>query len=923
MARVPEIIRRNPLSQVAPEATPAGQGWRALSQLAKIGADFIKPAAEDEARREGEKSVYRDEQGNLKVDERSLFSGEMGAIQNQAAFAKYLSKKQIDMNSTMSELAIKYEFDPGGFKEATDAYTKTLRDDPNVPDVLKEDIVRSVEEAAGQRFNGLHRQEVARTYREADKQTQTARDLLFDDYVSLSVEGDEEAAAAKWEEITALTEMRADAPYISETPAEAEAVLRGARGTAKAASLLRDLADLEGADEISDEQRAKIEEVIKDPDISPGTRQKLYTATQGRFKEIDAAGIVRGMTSDTYTSKVVRAESGGRDDAKAATSSAFGPHQFLKGTWAGLVKRYKPEWAQGLSSSQIQAMRGDRAKSTEMFDHFRRENQDVLRGAGMPIDDSTEYMAHFFGAGTAVKVLSADPDTPVSAIVSKGTIEANGFLRGMTARDARNWAARKMTVKASDLARMSVKVDMIEDPELRRLASNGLSDKIKVRRNIEAAEADVFEERLAAGDVSLTEQEIRENHNLSTDDQVSLTNALQKVNEEADGLRQIANRVSDPDAAFDPGSAADKKDIDTVYKATLGDTPVASPEGVQTAVRLAKTGIIPKSAADTVKAGVQSNDPSTLATALETANALKTAAGGSLSSISGAKKLDAALSDFQFYGQFMDGEQAAQRMIENREKKPKNVTDEAKDAAKKLDIGDVVSRFDQAFFSSPQVGDNRAGDAATPLLSGPQENEMMSEYTRLFKDAYMDTADFDLSQNRALDEMDRIYGVNEISGNGRIMKFPPQKVYPPVGGNHEWMNDQLVDEVNAAMFGDEVTRPNSWLADGLSLGGAYPNWVNRDQISLVSDATTASEVKAGRPASYLVYAVRDGELTQMPQRFEFNPGPAKAKARTDFEEARGAALDEDPQTQYYRNVERFGKDRADEMLREARGITAR
>jgi hypothetical protein len=155
------------------------------------------------------------------------------------------------------------------------------------------------------------------------------------------------------------------------------------------------------------------------------------------------------------------------------------------------------------------------------------------------------------------------------------------------------------------------------------------------------------------------------------------------------------------------------------------------------------------------------------------------------------------------------------------------------------------------------------------------------------------------------------------------MKFPPQKVYPPVGGNHEWMNDQLVDEVNAAMFGDEVTRPNSWLADGLSLGGAYPNWVNRDQISLVSDATTASEVKAGRPASYLVYAVRDGELTQMPQRFEFNPGPAKAKARTDFEEARGAALDEDPQTQYYRNVERFGKDRADEMLREARGITAR
>lgn len=925
MARVPEIIRRNPLSQIAPKAPPAGQGFRALADLAAVGAEFVKPAAEDAARRKGEASVYRDDKGTLKVEERSLYSGEMGAIQNQAAYAKYLSQKQIDLSQTMSELGIKYEFDPAGFQEAAASYAKTLRDDPNVPDVLKEDVVRAVEQESARRFTGLHRQEIDRTYKAADKGSATARDMLMDDYVSLFVEGDDEAAAEKWAEIEAITDMRANAPYIAETLEEAEAMKRGARGAAKAARLLRDLGDLEGADSISDEQRAEIEDVLKDPDISPGVRQKLYTATQGRLKSIDAAGIVRGLTNDSYAAKTVRAESGGRNDAKAATSSAYGPHQFLKGTWAGLVKRYKPEWAKGLSSTQIQAMRGDRAKSDEMFAHFRRENQAVLSKAGQPINDATEYMAHFFGAGDAVKVLSASPDAPLSSIVPAATIKANKFLQGMTARDAKNWAARKMTMKASDLAAMSVQIDQIPDDEVRKLASQGLDEQIKVRRNIEDAAADVFEERIATGDVSLTDQEIRENNDLSTDDQVRLTSALAKVNEKADEMRQIVARVNSPDADFDPGSKDDKKDIDVVFKASIGDGPVASPEAVATAVRLSRTGIIPKTAADTAKAGINSMEPSTVAGSLEGLSMMRDAAG-SLASVTGAKSLNDSLSDYSFYGQFMTGEEAAQRMIDNREKKPKNVTDEAKEKAKNLNISDITDRFDSSIFSNPKVGDKRAGEGSEPLLSGPQENEMMSEYTRLFKDAYVDTGDFDLSKNRALDEMDRIYGVNDVSGNGRVMKFPPQKVYPPVNGSHEWMENQLVDEVNAAMFGDDVTIPDGSfgdvLADGLSLGGAFPNRVKRNQIALVSDATTAKEVKSGKPASYIVYAMRDGALEQLPQRFEFDPKPAKAAARASFYEARTKAMKVDPQADYYDNVERYGKDRADEMLREALGITA-
>jgi hypothetical protein len=914
MARIPQLIKRNPLSQVAPQAAPAGQGWAALADLAQTAADFVKPAAEGQAREEGEKSVYRDAQGNLKVDERSLYSGEMGALQNQAAYAKYLSQKSIDINSTMSELAVKYEFDPGGFKDATDAYTKTLRDDPNVPNVLKEDVVRSVEEGASRQFNGLHRAEIDRTYKAADTQSATLRDMLMDDYVSLYVEGDEEGAAAKWKEIEELSRMRANAPYISETPAETEAMMRGARGTAKAASLLRDLADLEGADEISDEQRNELTEILKDPDIAPGTRQKLYAATQGRLKSIDAAGIVKNMTNDSYTAMVVRAESGGRNDAKASTSSAFGPHQFLKGTWAGLVKRYKPAWAKGLSEGQIQAMRGDRAASTEMFGYFRQENQAVLAKSGMPINPATEYMAHFFGAGGAVQVLAADPDTPLSQVVPAATIKANPFLKGMTARDAQNWAARKMTMKASDMAAMSVQIDKIEDPEVRRLASNSLNEKIAVRRNIEDAAASVFEERIATGDVSLTEQQIREDQDLSTEDQVRLTGALDKVNKQTDDLMATVTRMNTPGATF---NSMDKKDVNAVgavFNAAVGDAAPTSPEFMSAAASITKqTGIIPPKVGDSIRSAVRSDDPIVLSQALEMLGQLKDLAGGDLSSITGSEGLENLLSDYKLLGQFGSGEEAATQMIKNREKKPKNITDEAKEAVKKLNISDVVGSFDKSFFSDPKIGDSRAGASSIDLLTDGQENEMMAEYTRLFKDDFMETGDFEISQNRALDKMGRIYGINEVSGVGRIMKFPPQKMYKQVDGSYQWQTDQLVSEVNdfinfdndveGVIDGDlsgEVLLPDGrgdtvTMPDGSTVTvntakdlptGPGTNRIERDQIALWSDDVSAREAKTGKPVSYRVYVMRGNTLEELPRRFTFDRASAEAKHQADFEAGR-------------------------------------
>ncbi len=926
MARIPDIIRRNPLSQVAPTAPQAGQGWAALADVAGLAAEIARPAARQEAQIAGEKSVSRDPNtGEIKVQERSLFGGEMAAVHNNAAYAKYMAQKEIEIGQTMSELSIKHQFDPAGFDEATKAYTTLLKADESVPEVLKSSIIQGVETEAQRRFNGLKGAAVTRTYREADKETSTARDLAVEDYVSLYVEGAFDEAEEKWKEIEEKSRFRANAPYITETPSETEAYMRGARGSAKAARLIRDLSDLEGATEIAPEKRAEIEDTLRDPDLSPKVRQQLYTATQGQLKAIDAAGIVKGLTDDSFEAMVVRAESSGVADAVNPNSSAKGAHQFLKGTWSGLVNKYKPDWAEGLSEDQVQALRSDPEKSSEMYEHFRRENAQSLAAAGMPINPATEYMAHFFGAGGAVDVLSADPNAPLSSVVPAQVIEANPFLKGMTAHDAKVWAARKMTMKASDIAAQSVTINEIEDSEVRALAQRALQDRLKTRIAIERAAAAVFDERLVQGDPSLTEQEILENHDLSTSDQGRMARALQSARKETQSLQDTVSRIAAGET-FDPLNAKDRNSVDDVFKAQIGDAdPLGSPEAVQTATILTReTGVIPKTTTQAIRGAIASDNPEDVAKGMETLAMLKEETDTGLAGVTGAKALEDQLSDYGFYAQFNSPEEAARRIVENREKKPKNVTDEARKQAENLDISQIQDHFDASWFSDPSVGVEGTDGSVTDLLPTMQQEEMMSEYRRLFVDAYQDVGDFDLAQNRALESMDRIYGVNTISGKTRVMKYPPQKVYPQVGGSHNWMQEQLESEVNDFLFGEEATPPWSSLAGVISEGasmGETSKWVRPDQIKVVSDAQTASEAKAGKPASYVVYAMRDGVLEQMPSRYRFDPSDARAAQRETFEQDRATAISSD--NNYYRNVEKFGKETADQMRREQMGITAR
>lgn len=139
---------------------------------------------------------------------------------------------------------------------------------------------------------------------------------------------------------------------------------------------------------------------------------------------------------------IIGAESGGNADARNPNSSAGGLGQFIDATWLAMLAKHRPD-LQG-SPDQLLALKSDPQLSREMTAAYAADNGKILTGAGYEASPGNTYLAHFAGPQGAVKVLSADPNAPVSSILGEAAVKANPFLQGMTAADLQAWAARKM-----------------------------------------------------------------------------------------------------------------------------------------------------------------------------------------------------------------------------------------------------------------------------------------------------------------------------------------------------------------------------------------------------------------------------------------------------------------------------------------------
>lgn len=141
---------------------------------------------------------------------------------------------------------------------------------------------------------------------------------------------------------------------------------------------------------------------------------------------------------------IISAESGGDPTAKNPMSSASGPSQFIDSTWLSTIKQHRPDLAQNMSDADLLALKSDPQLSRDMTAAYAADNGAILSKAGLPVTPGTTYLAHFAGPQGAVKVLNADPNASVGDVLGTAAVNANPFLRGMTAGDLKAWADRKM-----------------------------------------------------------------------------------------------------------------------------------------------------------------------------------------------------------------------------------------------------------------------------------------------------------------------------------------------------------------------------------------------------------------------------------------------------------------------------------------------
>ncbi|MER9883095.1 phage tail length tape measure family protein [Mesorhizobium sp. M0118] len=187
--------------------------------------------------------------------------------------------------------------------------------------------------------------------------------------------------------------------------------------------------------------------------LNPAEQQD-FTAngTKSQFEvELEkASGAI-----DSFVDHVVKAESGGNNNAKNPNSTATGAGQFIESTWLDLFERYFPDRAEGMTRGAILALRADGNVSRSLIEAYAKENAAILQAAGVHVDEAALQLAHFLGAGDAAKVLTAASGTPLAGLISQRSINANPSILGggATVNDAISYANNRASASTASPSR--------------------------------------------------------------------------------------------------------------------------------------------------------------------------------------------------------------------------------------------------------------------------------------------------------------------------------------------------------------------------------------------------------------------------------------------------------------------------------------
>jgi hypothetical protein len=372
---------------------------------------------------------------------------------------------------------------------------------------------------------------------------------------------------------------------------------------------------------------------------------------------------------------------------------------------------------------------------------------------------------------------------------------------------------------------------------------------------------------------------------------------------DADGrlARAALGRLSSGDSFFDPTSADDRNGLDALFRMDNGTDRLRQGEAgfVDAAIvpLIERAGIIPKSAVSTLMQMARAGDESQAMFALASMERLQRVNPQVF-----ARDFDGAavdmVNDYRAKAQFATPAQIIEEMRRaddpaTREAR-KELREEGRRLAAEIDDDDITDFFAPGLFSwSPEL-------PPSALMTGAMRNE----FRTLYADAYARTGDADRAKTESMEKLGTVWGATTIATDGtrRVMRRPPEKIYPTIDNSHDWMRAQL--EADAAPF--------------LQEGDAF--------AFIVSDPRTEAEMGSNPRPSYALM-IRDQSGAVRPvmdeagtiARVRFDPQSALAEGRASFEEtraAREAARAARAETPRGRRIERMNEQ--SRIAREAR-----
>ena len=181
---------------------------------------------------------------------------------------------------------------------------------------------------------------------------------------------------------------------------------------------------------------------LAQPAVATDTSLPLPAEQQPRPAEPAAAQPEKAnLPIETFLDRLMRAESNGQLDAKNPRSTALGPFQFIESTFLEVARKHFPGDITGLSDAEILAKRTDPEFSRRAALAYTQDNAAFLGELGLEVTSVTLRLAFLIGPSGAARLLQADADTLLSAILSSEVLTANPFMASMTAADLLRKAA--------------------------------------------------------------------------------------------------------------------------------------------------------------------------------------------------------------------------------------------------------------------------------------------------------------------------------------------------------------------------------------------------------------------------------------------------------------------------------------------------